>query len=58
VKARVRVEGNKLYSTTKNPHTGADETRVHAIRTLTDRWFVLENDRGQRFSMERAEHPP
>jgi uncharacterized protein (TIGR03066 family) len=55
VNARVRLEGDKLYSTTRNPHTGADETRVQTIRTLTDRLFVLEDDRGKRFSMERAE---
>jgi uncharacterized protein (TIGR03066 family) len=55
IDARVRVEGKMIYSTTTNPHTGRDETRVLTIRTLTARQLVVEDQQGQVLKMERAE---
>src|SRR5262249_46711712 len=54
VKARVLVEGNKLFITTQNPNTRADETRVQIIRTLTREALVLEDERGKSFTLKRA----
>ena len=55
VKARVRVEDRKIYSTTRNPHTGQDDTKVLVIRTLTARQLVVEDEQGQVLRMERAD---
>lgn len=55
INAQVRVEGNTLHSTTTNPNTGAAETRTQTIESLTNTALVLQDDRGQRLIMERAE---
>jgi uncharacterized protein (TIGR03066 family) len=55
VNARIRVEDNKIYSTTTNPHTGRDETMILTIRTLTARELVVEDQQGKVLRMERAE---
>jgi uncharacterized protein (TIGR03066 family) len=54
VKARLRVDGKVLLSTTTNPHTRQDETRVQTIKTITQSQLVLEDDRGQVLQMTRA----
>jgi uncharacterized protein (TIGR03066 family) len=54
IDASVRVEGNKLYSTTTHPQSGRADTRVQTIRTLTATALVVEDDRGQVMKMERA----
>ncbi len=55
IQARVRIEGNDLHITTRNPRTNEDETRTQRIMTLTGQQLVLEDDQGRRFRMERAE---
>ena len=55
VVADVRVEGKNLYSTTLNPTTKIEETRLQVIRTLTAKDLVLEDERGGLLKMERAE---
>jgi hypothetical protein len=55
IKARVRVEDGNLFSTTRNPNTGADETRTQRIVTLNAVSLVLQDDRGQVLRMQRAE---
>jgi uncharacterized protein (TIGR03066 family) len=54
VGARVRVEDKMIYSTTRNPHTGEDDTTVLTIRTLTARELVVEDKQDQVMKMERA----
>jgi uncharacterized protein (TIGR03066 family) len=54
VNARVRVEGDILFSTTKNPSTGQELTRAQRIQELTDQELVLEDERGQVLKMRRA----
>jgi hypothetical protein len=49
------VEDRKIYSTTTNPNTGQDETRVLTIHTLTARNLVVEDEQGQVLKMERAD---
>jgi uncharacterized protein (TIGR03066 family) len=55
VDARVRVEGKKIYSTTRNPHTGKSDTSVLTIRALTARELVVTDPRGEVLKMERAD---
>ncbi len=55
VNARIHVEDDKIYATTKNPRTGQDTTLVQTIRTLTARNLVIEDEQGNRTFMERAE---
>jgi uncharacterized protein (TIGR03066 family) len=55
VNARVRVEDKKIYSTTRNPYTGGDDTKVLVIRTLTARDLVVKDEQGKLMKMERAE---
>jgi len=55
VNASVRVEDKKIYSTTKNPQTGHDDTMVLTIRTLTATNLMVEDGQGQLLKMERAE---
>jgi hypothetical protein len=55
VAARIRVDGNCIYATTRRPETGEEATRVQIIRTLTAKELVLEDERGNPLKMERAE---
>lgn len=55
VNATVFLVGKKLYATTKHPQTGQEGTRVQLIRKLTATELVVEDERGQRLKMERAE---
>jgi uncharacterized protein (TIGR03066 family) len=55
IKARVRVQDNLLFSTTRNPNTDQDETRTQKIITLTERDLILEDDRGQQLKLHRAD---
>ncbi len=55
IHARVRLEGNDLHLTTRNPHTSEEETRRQRIVTLNAQQLILEDDQGRRFRMERAE---
>jgi uncharacterized protein (TIGR03066 family) len=54
LKARVRVEGDKLLSTTTNPNTGQDETRAQTIVSLSRTELVLKDDQGQVLRMTRV----
>jgi uncharacterized protein (TIGR03066 family) len=53
IDATIHVENKKLLSTTKNPKTGKEDTRVLLIRTLTAREFVVEDDQGSLVKMRR-----
>jgi uncharacterized protein (TIGR03066 family) len=55
VDAVVRVEDNKIYSTTRHSQSGEELTTVQTIRTLTSRDLVVEDQQGNRTRMERAE---
>ena len=55
VNASVRVEDKKIYSTTRNPHTGQDDTMVLTIRALTATQLTVEDGQGQLLKMERVE---
>ncbi len=55
LKAQVAVEGKTLLTTTRNPHTGQDETNTSTIRELTRDSLVLETKQGEVFRMTRAE---
>lgn len=55
IKASVRVEGNKIYSTSRHPQTGETKTQVQIIRTLTATELVVEDEQGKILKMKRAE---
>jgi hypothetical protein len=55
VDARVKVEGDTLFSTTRNPNSGQEETRTQKIKSLTATQLVLEDDRGYTMRMTRAD---
>ncbi|MFO0866618.1 MAG: hypothetical protein U0744_18590 [Gemmataceae bacterium] len=55
VRAGVRVEGNILYSTTTNPHTGASETRQQTIEELSRETLILKDGQGARLRLVRAD---
>jgi uncharacterized protein (TIGR03066 family) len=55
IDAWVRVEGDKLLSTTRNPNTGQDETRPQEIKVLTQTHLVLQDSHGQQLHLSRAE---
>lgn len=52
--AEVRVDGNKIFITTRRPSTGEEKTIVQHVRTLTANRLVVEDEQGQRLSMERT----
>jgi hypothetical protein len=56
VNATVRIEGDKLYSTTRNPNTRQNETHFQVIRTLTEKDMVLVDEIGRITKLERAEY--
>jgi uncharacterized protein (TIGR03066 family) len=43
--ADVRVEGDKMYITTRRPSTGEEHVSVQTIRTLNDRELVVADER-------------
>jgi uncharacterized protein (TIGR03066 family) len=53
--ATVRVEDDKIYSTTRHRTTGQELTTVHTIVTLGAREFVVEDQKGKRITMRRAD---
>jgi hypothetical protein len=53
--AVVRVDGKNIYTTTKHPETGQDDTQVKVIRTLTATNLVIEDEQGKLTQLERAE---
>jgi len=55
IKARVRVEGDKLLLITQNSQTGQAVLRTQRIRTLTRTELVLEDGKGQVTRMVRAD---
>jgi uncharacterized protein (TIGR03066 family) len=55
IKARVRVEVNKLFSVTGNPNTGKDDTRTLIIKSLTARQVILQDERRQVLTLERVQ---
>jgi uncharacterized protein (TIGR03066 family) len=55
IEATVRVEDNNIYSTTRHPQTGRETTVAQTICTLTARDFVVEDAKGIRMAMKRAD---
>lgn len=55
VNAQVRVDANKIYSTTINPRTGQETTTVQTIKTLTAHELIVEDKNGARLRMTRAQ---
>ncbi len=51
--ANVRVEDQKIYTTTINPNTNRPDVHVQRILLFTDK-LVIEDEKGQRLVMERA----
>ncbi len=47
INARVKVKGDKIYSTTRRPSTGEENTQVQIIRSLTPTELVIEDTNGQ-----------
>ncbi len=47
--ASCAVDNKKLLVTTRNPHTGRDDTKSCSIRELTSSSFVVEFDSGEVF---------
>ncbi len=54
VNATIRVEDKKIHSTTTNPKTNRPEVQVLRILNLTANDLVVEDERGQRLVIERA----
>ena len=55
VNARIRVEDKQIFSTTVNPNTGRNDTRVLAIRRLSPTELVIEDAESGVLKMARAE---
>ena len=55
IDARVRVDGDKLLTTTRNPKTGQKETRPQSIQVLTERNMTLVDEQNQILRLKRAE---
>jgi uncharacterized protein (TIGR03066 family) len=53
IEATVRVEGNKIYVTTRHRETGERGTRVQTIKSLDQNHLVLEDERGMSVRLER-----
>jgi uncharacterized protein (TIGR03066 family) len=53
--ATIRVEENKLFSTSKHSMTGEEKTSVMVIRTLTADEFVVEDAQGKLWRMRRTD---
>ena len=53
MKAEVRVEEDKLYTTTRRPSTGEEHVSVQTIRTLNDRELVLVDEKGNIMRLAR-----
>lgn len=52
--AEVRIEGDKIYSTTWRERTGEEKVTVQTIRSLTNRALIVVDDRGKVIKMARA----
>ncbi len=55
INARVEIADDRLLTTTRNPRTGADETRSQKIVRLSRTVLVLQDERGNTLSMVRAD---
>jgi uncharacterized protein (TIGR03066 family) len=55
INARVEIQDDRLRATTKNPNTGAMETRTQKIVQLTRARLVLRDERGNVLYMTRAD---
>jgi uncharacterized protein (TIGR03066 family) len=55
INARVKLDGKKLFFTSNSQETGQVTTQVQAIRTLTSRQMVMEDEQGQVLKMERVD---
>ena len=52
--AEVRVEGDKIYSTTRHPRTGQEKVTVQTIRKLTQQELVVVDQAGEETRMARV----
>lgn len=53
--ATVRIEDNKIYSTSNHPTTGYESTSVMVIQKLTAEEFVVEDSQGKLWKMSRTD---
>ena len=53
INAEVRVEADKIYSTTRQPRTGKEKVTVQTIRSLTRQELVVADDAGKATRMAR-----
>jgi uncharacterized protein (TIGR03066 family) len=54
IEGTAEVTGDTLRTTTKNPYTGAQDTGVQTIVTLSDSEFVTRDSTGTRIVMRRV----
>jgi len=54
IHADVRIEGDKLYFTSRHPRTGEEDVRVQTIRKLTDVEFVVADESGAIMKLARS----
>jgi uncharacterized protein (TIGR03066 family) len=54
IKSTIRVEGKKIFVTSKHPRTGQEATQVQLIRTLTATELVVEDERANVLKMVRT----
>jgi uncharacterized protein (TIGR03066 family) len=55
INAQIEIQDDRLLATTKNPNTGAMETRTQRIVQLTRTRLVLRDERGNVLYMTRAD---
>jgi uncharacterized protein (TIGR03066 family) len=55
IHASIRVDGNKILSTTRHPDTGQPMTMVLVIKTMKPSELVVEDEEGKIMNMKRAE---
>jgi uncharacterized protein (TIGR03066 family) len=55
VDARIRVQGETIYSKTQHPVTGESTTTVQTIRSLTQTDLTVEDSQGKKLFMRRVE---
>jgi uncharacterized protein (TIGR03066 family) len=55
IEARVRVAGDRLFTVTRHPNTGKDDTSTLIIKELNARELSLQDERGRLFTLIRAQ---
>jgi uncharacterized protein (TIGR03066 family) len=53
IHADIRVEGDKIYSTSRHPRSGQEHVTVQTIRSLTDQDLIVADEAGRVTKMAR-----